>query len=497
MNIRHKMTVFPVIVVLAILSIGLIAYQGFAGLDRAITEIYRNLKSSQDISLAEKNLTIIHADANKIVNWAAADYPVDKINDLARNIRAKVKETSGFVREKAESSDDQAEKESYRKILVYLNKYQEWIEKTIDMATVDSAAASMFLGSVDEQFSIAIAEMQAWDKEMGRKSDNSYRASEDNYRKTIKGFLTIVLIAIVTSVALTMLIAVGIIRPVRRVAEGLAGSAGQVASATGYLASSSSQLAEGASEQAAAIEETSSSLEEMASMTRQNAASSGQANTCVNDTSRVVEKARELMSTLTASMEEISKASEETSKIVKTIDDVAFQTNLLALNAAVEAARAGEAGAGFAVVADEVRNLAMRAAEAAKNTAEMIEDNVKRIQEGSAIVARTEDAFEKVSMEAKRVHELIGEIASANAEQAQGIEQLSKAVAEMDKVVQQNVAGAEETASASNQMNTQVRQLWGYVDALMTLIDRKPLKKATQSKRNTADLLPAVVVAMK
>jgi methyl-accepting chemotaxis protein len=169
-------------------------------------------------------------------------------------------------------------------------------------------------------------------------------------------------------------------------------------------------------------------------------------------------------------MNEISQASEETAKIIKTIDEIAFQTNLLALNAAVEAARAGEAGAGFAVVADEVRNLAMRAADAAKNTANLIEGSVKKIKSGSEIVARTNEAFGKVAQGAKKESELVGEIAAASQEQSQGIEQINKTVSEMEKVIQKNAANAEESASAAEEMSSQAHQMKGFVSELTGLV---------------------------
>ncbi len=275
------------------------------------------------------------------------------------------------------------------------------------------------------------------------------------------------------TVVLVLLFARSISRPITRVVEGLNEGADQVASASGEVASSSQQLAEGASEQAASIEETSASLEEMSSMTKQNAGNANEANRLMADTSTVVSRASHSMGELTTSMAEISKASEETSKIIRTIDEIAFQTNLLALNAAVEAARAGEAGAGFAVVADEVRNLAMRAADAAKNTASLIEGTVKRVKAGSEILGRTSTEFLQVASSSGKMTELVGEIAAASNEQARGIEQINIAVGEMDKVVQQNAANAEESASASVEMNAQVEQMKGFVEDLMAIVGGK------------------------
>jgi methyl-accepting chemotaxis protein len=258
--------------------------------------------------------------------------------------------------------------------------------------------------------------------------------------------------------------------PISHAITGLSSSSGQVAMAASQVSSASQQLAEGASAQAAAIEETSSSLEEMASMTKKTAENATQADKLMKETSQIVGRANDTMANLTTSMQEITKASEETQKIIRTIDEIAFQTNLLALNAAVEAARAGESGAGFAVVADEVRNLAMRAAESAKNTATMIEGTVRRIKTGSDLVEETNREFSNMSGMVVKSSGLVGEIAAAATEQAQGIEHLNKAVSEMDKVVQQNAATAEETASVSQEMNKQTGSLDSFVRGLMNIV---------------------------
>jgi methyl-accepting chemotaxis protein len=211
-------------------------------------------------------------------------------------------------------------------------------------------------------------------------------------------------------------------------------------------------------------------MEEMASMTRQNAQHAAEADVLMRDARKIASEADDSMSQLTQSIGEIAEASEETRRIIKTIDEIAFQTNLLALNAAVEAARAGSAGAGFAVVADEVRSLAMRAAEAARTTAVLIEGTMKKVEVGSELMRKTSGEFDRVAGSVSKAGELVGEISAACQEQAQGIEQITGAILQVEQVIQRNASGAEESTAASQEMSLQAHEMKGYVAELEKLV---------------------------
>jgi len=331
-------------------------------------------------------------------------------------------------------------------------------------------------------------EISAAAEELGRNIETIRR----EIRRDVQGVMSMIgLIAFGALIASLVVVAYfarrSIIRPVLDIVAGLRRSADEVSSASAHISEVSSILAEGSAEQAATSEETSSSLEEMATMIHQNSADAEQADHLMQESNEIVGQANESMSTLTGSMTEIATASEETKKIVKTIDEISFQTNLLALNAAVEAARAGEAGAGFAVVSEEVRNLAMRAADAARNTAILIDGTVQKIREGSHLVDRTKTDFEKVAQSAGNVGLLINKIASACRDQAQGVQDMSHSMSQADKVTQQNASNAEESASASEELNAQVDSLKDLVSELVGLVGQS---KATGRASTRAGGLP-------
>jgi len=287
----------------------------------------------------------------------------------------------------------------------------------------------------------------------------------------IWGIVITVLIVGIVMVLAGIYVVRSITGPINRVVSGLTDGSEQVSAAASQVASASQDLADGTSHQASSLEETSASLEEMSSMTKKNAQNAGQAKAMMADAARIVEKVGSHMENMAGAIAEVTKSSEETGKIIKTIDEIAFQTNLLALNAAVEAARAGESGAGFAVVADEVRNLAMRAAEAAKNTSSLIESTIAAVRNGNELTKLTQEAFRENKEIAAKIGQLVDEIAVASEEQAQGIGQLNTAIAEMDKVTQQTAESSEESASASEELNAQAMQMKGYVADLIGVVE--------------------------
>ncbi len=476
LKLAKKLLIGPVAVSLFLLLLAAGTYHGMTSQKAAMDDIYNNrFQGYQNSSEISRTIANVHANLYKVVSWAGANYETSKVEALGKEQKASIEKSIAFVQGLQKSDRiTLEEKKLYDTTLVQLKAYQEPALGLLDIAAADVNSAALFMTVTDEKY-------QALNKTLSDLMTLENRLGKENYEGSIKDsnrllsvFAVVLAVVILLAVAVNLVMARLISKPVKesvevikKVAEGDLTQDIQVSSrdeigelaesvnamrkkmgdAVGQSMAISSVLSDSSSHQAASIEETSASLDEMASMTKQNAENTTAANHLMITVREAMEKANQAMTELTRSMTEIARASEQTQKIIKNIDEVAFQTNLLALNAAVEAARAGEAGAGFAVVADEVRNLALRATDSAKDTANLIQDIVNKVRSGEKLVTVTNDAFGSVIGSSKKVQELMEEIASASREQSDGIHQINRAVADMNQVTQQNAANAEELAS--------------------------------------------------
>ncbi len=306
-----------------------------------------------------------------------------------------------------------------------------------------------------------------------------------------KGTAVVVFLIVLAGVLLHVATQRTVIRPVAAVVNQLMEGADEVSKVAGQVSSTAQSLSQGTTEQAASLEETSASMEEMSAMTKHNAENSGKAAQVMGEVDRSVSETALALTDMHASMAAIQESSQRVSKIIKTIDEIAFQTNILALNAAVEAARAGEAGMGFAVVADEVRGLAHRSAQAAKDTTVLIEESSRTAVEGNARLERFTVALAKITESVGSVKGMVDEVRHASAQQAQGIEQVTQAIGQMEKVTQMSAGTAEESAAASEELSGQALHTHQLVEALQALVVGQASTAATPPKPGKAVKAPS------
>ena len=459
-----------------ILLLGIVSFTGYRStntIESNLEEIFNvRLPSIDYLIQADRDIQqLLVAERSMIFANAKSDQFKSLLEDYEENLKQSKERWKKY---KALSSTPEEE----AIIPKYEKAREQWVaisKRVVEGRKADTRqgrreALDLTLGLAQQKFEEMRGHLDSLTEINLKIAKQAHQEASSTYRSSLITLFTVSGFGLLAGILLMWGLGRGITKSLKRVIQGLTESSTQVASASSQVSSASQSLAEGSSEQAASIEETSSSLEEMSSMTQQNAANANEAKNKMAEARQIVDKVNKHMGEMAQAIHGITKSSEETGKIIKTIDEIAFQTNLLALNAAVEAARAGEAGAGFAVVADEVRNLAMRAADAAKNTSDLIENTIKAVKNGNEITQSTQEAFKENMEIAGKVGELVDEIAAASTEQAQGIEQVNKAVTEMDKVTQQNAANAEESASASEEMNAQAEQMGGMVNELVTLV---------------------------
>jgi len=445
----------PSLVIVFMILMSLLAYWGFStqkgSLDNIFNERFDGYKKSAKILV---DMNVIYADVYRVISWTHAKYDQKKIDDLIRKQIPAIDNSISFVSQILQSPALlPEEKKLYQDALEQLNNFKQPVAGFTDLVKTDIFSATMFLGTADEAFQELNKTLQALMVIEDKLSKEDYDQSIKKYLKVLTIFAIILAFAVVISLIVSFMVARMITTPihqsigiVQEIATGdltqelkvessdeigeLAQSVDtmrlKISEAVSQSVSMSQILAEGASQQASSVEETSAAIEELSAMTKQNADNASQVNSLMMTARQMMDKANTSMTDLTFSMQGIDESSAQTQKIVKTIDEIAFQTNLLALNAAVEAARA---------------------AESAKSTSGLIDDIVKKIKGGADLVNATNTNFSELNESISKVKYLVEEIAAASKQQSQGIDQINKAVSEIDKTTQQNAASAEELAA--------------------------------------------------
>ncbi len=476
LKLAVKMLIAPIIVLIFLILLSVGAYLSLSMQKNALADIYNNrFKQYQHSAKILNDITAVQGNLSRILNWIRVNYDNTIVQKAISEQKAILNEDLSLIKSLLASNLlTQEEQKLFKAALDNLVDYQKGVLGVLDTSEVDVNTAIQLMSMTDGKYQELLNFLRDLLTFEDKLSKERYDLAMTSFNFTMMLFAVFVVAAVILSFAITIFITRMVLAPINqtigvlsKLAEGdltqsvhvhnkdeigaLARSVNtmreKMNGAVGHALEISAVLSDASSQEAAAIEETSASLDEIASMTRQNASNTQAANQLMITARNAITEANSSMQGLTQSMKEIAQASEQTQKIVKSIDEIAFQTNLLALNASVEAARAGEAGAGFAVVADEVRNLAMRATESAKGSSNLISDIVHKVRNGEGLVTATSQAFDSVTQNANKVVDLMGEIAAASTEQAQGVDQVNKAIAEMNISTQQTAGNAENLAS--------------------------------------------------
>ncbi len=352
------------------------------------------------------------------------------------------------------------------------DKYTSLAQKTYgQLCSDDEDIDTEVLSSLSEESKVLTDQFQELTKIFSDSLKNELALMSAYAHRNSYANITFFLIMAITCIFMTIFIVRRyVLKPIKTAISDITSETVMMKDATSKIREQSRVLASGITDQTSSFEETASSLEELSAMTKQNASSAEQANILTDQSWASAKKCNESMKKMNESIEKIMNSSNETANIVRVIDEIAFQTNLLALNAAVEAARAGEAGKGFAVVAEEVRNLAMRSAEAAKDSTKLINESVVNSKQGVEITKEVTDVLAEITDEVHKTSDLVEEISSACNEQATGIEQINEAMVKIDSISQKSAASAEESSVASEGLASQARHLDSVVGELIQVV---------------------------
>ncbi len=481
MTISKRFTITSATSVVLILVLSTVAFFASRTFDAGLTSLTDNSIPSVVAALNIQNdVSLLRGDYWKhMASNSPADMDKVEVEIAAHN--AKFDEDVATYRKTMD--DNEEDRGNVTKALADMQAFQNaWKEVyPLSRASKTDEAVALFSKIARPRFDALVATAEhtvAYDRRMA--NENSAAAKTSSSHSMLMSML-IGLVAVILSIAVSSFMVSGTNKVLRESTDELAEGAEQVASAATQVSSSSQALAQGASQQAASIEETSAAATEINSMAMRNTENAADTATIVAHSEQSFKETNRHLDALLSAMDGIDDSSQKIAKIIKVIDEIAFQTNILALNAAVEAARAGEAGMGFAVVADEVRNLAQRSAQAAKDTATLIEDSIGKSADGKSKVDQVAHAIRSITAESVKMKTLVDEIHLGSAEQAKGIDQISSSIQRMEQVTQSAAASAEESAAATEELNAQANAMQDVVGRLRGLVDggNAPARRAT------------------
>lgn len=480
LKISHKLLVLIVLALLFVVIVGISGYYYTNKANNSVSSLYNNhLIPIRDLSQMSINSNTSNAD---LLAMIVSD-TMQKKKDYYQDMTSRGKENTGLLNGYTKTNLTEEEKSILPALDKARNEYVASRVKVANFAFANKPQAGLevYRNETKIAFKEYIKNLNSLIEINRKVAENLNKQNKVDANASNIFLLVTILASFGLLISLGLMITKMITDPITQAVEELEEGATQVAAASLQLSAASEQLAQGSSEQAAAIQETSASIEESDSMVKQNTDNTQQAAILARKARDFADKSNQEMEKMVVSMEELKKSSDEIGKIIKVIDEIAFQTNLLSLNAAVEAARAGEAGKGFAVVAEEVRNLALKSAQATKDTAVIIEKNIELSNNSAIATQQINEDIKEIDLQAGKVSDLLEEIAVASREQAVGIEQIDKAIQQMEQVLQSNASTAEESASASHELSSQADNVKDIVNTLFAMVEGAEALKAKLS----------------